>query len=194
MGQQSAKVFLADNKDPIKNEEEPSYHNNVTWLYVLRLHDDNYYVGTTTNLGQRFEAHWHGQGSEWTKKHLPIEAINVYRDKTKFDEDAKTKELMAQYGISKVRGGSYCSIELSKQQMELLEHELRHGKNECLKCGSGGHYAKDCPQNICYICQEGGHYAKNCPKNNENGCARCGRNNHLVTNCYAKKHLDGTLL
>jgi len=29
-----------------------------------------------------------------------------------------------------------------------------------------------------------------CPKE----CERCGRNSHEMNECYAKKHLDGTLL
>lgn len=146
---------------------------NITWLYVLRLKDDHYYVGTTKDLSSRFDDHWTGQGAAWTKKYPPIEVVSVGRDKTTFDEDAKVKELMSIYGISKIRGGSYSRCELTQEQIKMLEHELKHGKGECFVCGSNKHWVKDCPTN------------------NKLLCSRCGRDSHTKDKCYAKVHING---
>lgn len=92
--------------------------SRINWLYILRLQGDHYYVGTTRDLSTRFEDHWGGTATPWTKKHTPIEVVSIFRDKTTFDENAKVHELMSIHGIDKVRGGSYSNCELSKQQIE----------------------------------------------------------------------------
>jgi len=151
--------------------------NRVNWLYVLRLQDDHYYVGTTTDLSKRFDEHWSGKGAVWTTKHPPMIVVSVDRGKTTFDEDTKVKELMSIFGISKVRGGSYSQCELSQEQIKLIEREINHGKGGCLKCGSNDHWIKDCTK-------------AQAPA----GCTRCGRNTHTEDKCYAKKHLNGSYL
>ena len=145
----------------------------ITWLYVLRLKDDHYYVGTTKDLSGRFEDHWAGKAAAWTTKYPPTEVVSVARDKSVFEEDAKVKELMSIYGILKVRGGSYSKCELSQEQIKMLEHELKHGKGECFVCGSKDHWVKDCP------------------KNNKLVCSRCGRDSHTKDKCYAKVNTNG---
>jgi predicted GIY-YIG superfamily endonuclease len=143
----------------------------VTWLYVLRLQKDNYYVGTTTDLTRRFDEHWDGDGAAWTTKYSPIEVISVSRDKTLFDENSKVKELMSIHGINKVRGGSYSNYELTSEQINMIEYELKHVRGKCFNCGSSDHWVKDCVK-----------------------CSRCGRDNHVRKDCYAKVHVDGTKL
>ena len=146
---------------------------STTWLYVLRLKDDHYYVGTTKDLSSRFDDHWAGSGSAWTKKYPPIEVVSLIRDQTNLNEDNKVKELMSIYGISKVRGGSYSQCKLSKEQEEFILREIRHANNQCLNCGSNDHWVKNCPSKI------------------TSGCSRCGRDTHDANKCYAKTHLNG---
>ena len=80
-----------------------AHHHPITWLYVLHLKDDHYYVGTTKDLSRRFDEHWSGEGSAFTHKYPPIEVIGIFRDKQPLDEDSKVKELMLIHGIDKVR-------------------------------------------------------------------------------------------
>ena len=151
---------------------------SVNWLYVIRLKDDHYYVGTTKNLSSRLDDHWAGSGSAWTKKYPPIEVISLIRDQNNLNEDAKVKELMHKHGISKVRGGSYSQCKLSKEQEEFIIREIRHANNQCLNCGSKDHWVKECPSKI----------------TNKILCTRCGHNNHTIDKCYAKTHINGESL
>jgi predicted GIY-YIG superfamily endonuclease len=134
----------------------------MTYIYVLHLTGDRYYVGTTNDLHQRFMEHMSGNGSEWTRLYKPLsildyEIISDEDDKTHsyFMEDVKVKKLMLKYGIDKVRGGSYSQVNLSREQIFVLEREISHANSACL---------------------------------------RCGRKSHWSSNCFAKTHINGTVL
>ena len=94
-------------------------------LYVLRLHNDKWYVGRSSNLERRFTQHMSGTGAKWTVLHAPI---NIHESRplvSDEDEDLVTLEYMKQYGIYNVRGGTYCAVELKpwtvKEIKKLLE-------------------------------------------------------------------------
>jgi predicted GIY-YIG superfamily endonuclease len=150
----------------------------VTWLYVLKLQNGNYYTGTTVDLSRRFDEHWNGTASAWTNKYPPISVDSVYRDKSNLEEDLKVKELMSIYGIDKVRGGSYSNVTLIPDQIKMLERELNHGKGSCLDCGSPDHWVKDCPKEIPIKVL----------------CLRCGWDNHNEDKCRAKINMYGDIL
>jgi hypothetical protein len=116
----------------------------TTNVYVLRLSGGNYYVGKSANVMQRYQQHLDGTGAAWTKKHKPVALEKTYEKVSPFDEDKYTKIYMAKYGIDKVRGGSYVETELSANQIEALNNELRGAKDLCTQCGRGGHFAKTC--------------------------------------------------
>jgi putative endonuclease len=44
-------------------------------MYILRCANDSYYIGSTTELDQRIIQHKNGFGSNYTKKHLPVELV-----------------------------------------------------------------------------------------------------------------------
>lgn len=44
----------------------------MAWMYILKLSNNKYYVGSTSNLEQRLFDHSHGK-SPYTKKFLPVE-------------------------------------------------------------------------------------------------------------------------
>jgi len=79
--------------------------------------------------------------------HTPVSLIKTVEGASPFDEDKITKEYMATYGIDKVRGGSYVSIELSGVQQQAINAEIRGAKDLCTRCGKGGHFVKDCCAN-----------------------------------------------
>lgn len=84
------------------------------YIYVLKLIDDRYYVGRTGNILRRIEEHFSGVGSIYTMKYSPIKVIEVKEELTKQDERNKTLEVMAKYSWEKVRGASWCSLEINK--------------------------------------------------------------------------------
>jgi len=52
----------------------------VTWfVYMLRCRDGSLYTGITTDLRRRVAAHRAGQGSRYTRSHLPVWL--VYRER-----------------------------------------------------------------------------------------------------------------
>lgn len=116
-------------------------------VYVLRLQNEKYYVGITTNLQRRLDEHQQRShnSSAWIKQHGPVvRVVETFENCDNFDEDKYTKLYMSRYGIENVRGGSYCQLVLSQQQLDLLKTELQSASGVCFNCGSKDHQAKNC--------------------------------------------------
>ncbi len=45
------------------------------WMYILHCSDNSYYTGSTNDLERRIQQHQLGEGSNHTKKRLPIRLI-----------------------------------------------------------------------------------------------------------------------
>jgi hypothetical protein len=161
-------------------------------LYVLRLQDECWYVGTTNDLAARVEAHRTGKdGAAWTRKHKVIEVAEAIPCTSPLMEDFKTKELMQRYGVLKVRGGSYCQIKLNPAQWETLTREFRMADGKCMACGESGHFLANCPLRVKK--SKSKRKSSAVPKAKRT-CSRCGRNNHNIRRCHAHTHFDGTPL
>jgi len=119
---------------------------SLTNIYVLRLEGGHYYVGKSEDIEKRYVQHVNGSGSAWTRRWSPISILKTYTNVSHFEEDKVTKELMAKYGIDKVRGGSYTDIDLDREQMRSLEREIRGAKDLCIRCGKMGHFVQRCPE------------------------------------------------
>jgi len=112
-------------------------------IYILALEGGNFYVGKSGNIPQRLKAHFKGRGSVWTKHFRPVKVVDIVENKTLFTEDIITKQLMFQYGIPHVRGGSYCQLKLSECDLYCLNKELWGVRNLCFLCG-GNHFVHLC--------------------------------------------------
>ena len=185
----------------------------VTTIYVLKLHGDKYYVGRTCNY-KRVNDHFHGYGSEWTRLHRPICVVRKQETDSAFEEDKVVKEMMAQYGVENVRGGSYVEVILNETQIETLQTEIWSAKNLCSRCGRSGHFIKDCyaktvitdvGQWCCEYCEkpfkseyQATLHEKGCRKKlthiGGDVCFRCGRPGHYSPECYASTHIKGYYL
>ena len=113
-------------------------------VYVLKLNNNKYYVGRTSDLAKRVEYHKSGNGSAWTKKYGFVKLIQSLKADSPFYEDMMVKTMMQKYGIENVRGGSYSQVWLPKYQYMSLQRELHGATDKCFKCG-GNHFVKDCP-------------------------------------------------
>lgn len=114
-------------------------------IYTLLLTDDKYYIGKTKlDPEKRFQQHLTDKSAVWTSKYKPLELINTFNSNDSFAEDKRTKEMMMEYGIENVRGGSYCSVELPDWQLKALGHEFESINDHCYKCKKKGHFSRDC--------------------------------------------------
>jgi predicted GIY-YIG superfamily endonuclease len=176
------------------------------FVYVLRLKDGMYYVGTTNDVERRYRQHCEGAGSAWTKLHPPVVLFCQERAVSPFHEDGKVKELMAEHGIDRVRGGSYCQVRLPDEKRAALEEELRHAQGACLRCGRAGHWAAGCYAKTdaagTPLPDSDGQQPKvRAPAPAENAgpartrqCSRCGRAGHKAANCFARADAAGGAL
>ena len=97
-------------------------------IYVLRLHNDKWYVGRTSNVELRFEQHKNGDGAKWTFLHKPINIYEIREIKSDNDEDRITREYMKQFGIYNVRGGRYCAVEFKPWHIKEIKQDMTNDK------------------------------------------------------------------
>jgi hypothetical protein len=185
----------------------------MTTIYILRLEGGRYYVGRSDNPDARFRQHVAGNGSAWTRKYPPIKIVKKIPNSSPYDEDRYVKEYVQIYGVQNVRGGAYSEIVLSEEQKRTLEREVRGATDACMKCGRTGHFAKDCYARTTVQCSSVEYeyewecdycdrtfatefgclsHEKKC--GSANVCYRCGRDSHYSPDCYASRHVDGSLL
>tara|TARA_R110002020_G_scaffold118548_3_gene270849 strand:- start:2574 stop:3305 length:732 start_codon:yes stop_codon:yes gene_type:complete len=116
----------------------------MSYIYVLKLIRNKYYIGRSNNLNVRISSHFKLDGSSWTKLYKPIKVIEVIPSSDNYDEDKYTLRYMQQYGIDNVRGGSFTKHILEYSQIKTINTMLKSKNDECYKCGKKGHFANNC--------------------------------------------------
>lgn len=122
---------------------------SATTIYVLRLKEGRYYVGKTNrDVKKRVDEHkaGGGNGSAWTRRYPVLGLFRQYPQKESLDEDKYVKKYMINFGIDNVRGGAYSNINLTPSQKKSIDTEIMHASDQCLRCGSSDHFAKECPK------------------------------------------------
>jgi hypothetical protein len=161
----------------------------MVYIYVLKLENDKYYVGKTTNPTFRIETHFNENGSAWTRKYKPVKLEALIPDCDDYDEDKYTKKYMDKYGVENVRGGSFVSVELDENTFNYLTQMSNGTNDKCFKCGVKGHFAKNCNKNreyeyievwCCEYCNKEFNSNKQCNLH-ENTCSK----NNTKCNCRA---------
>lgn len=106
-----------------------------SYVYVLELEDNRYYVGRTSNFIQRMNEHFTENGALYTKKYKPIKIKEVVEEKTCYDERDKTLEYMETYGWENVRGYAWCH-ETLKQKPKIKNTKESKQIKEYVICDS----------------------------------------------------------
>ncbi|MGB1568186.1 MAG: GIY-YIG nuclease family protein, partial [Candidatus Poseidoniaceae archaeon] len=118
-------------------------------VYILKLEHGKWYVGYTERAIKRVLQHAEKKGAKWTKKYKPVEPIPysmsepIYSTK---DEDRITLSLMAEHGITNVRGGRWCMVNMRQRTVNELRGLVpKINKNDnCTRCGRNSHSREQC--------------------------------------------------
>jgi hypothetical protein len=104
------------------------------YIYVLKLVEDRYYVGRTSNILRRIKEHFTKKGALYTKTFKPLKVIEVKHEETNDDEMKMTFIYVEKYGWEKVRGSYWCSLEIKKYpKLNLYEKEKTQKEKEFLE-------------------------------------------------------------
>lgn len=134
-------------------------------IYVLKLEDEKYYVGKTNHTFQRFNQHATGSGAKWTKKHPVVDLHAFHPNMKDSDENKLTIQMMQNYGVRNVRGGSWTKVDMTEREIRALDNKVSLRKKKRSQRRKSGMF-----------------------------CTRCGRTSHNFASCYARFHADGSVL
>jgi hypothetical protein len=116
----------------------------MIYIYILQLEQEKYYIGKTNNPSFRIDKHFTSGGSVWTRKYKPLTVLEIIPNCDDYDEDKYTIKYMEKNGINNVRGGSFCQINLSENNMITLNQMIKSVTNKCYICGNKDHFANNC--------------------------------------------------
>lgn len=112
----------------------------------MKLDNDKYYVGKSSNYISRIGEHIIGNKSaSWTKMYKPLKILDVQTVEDDLEEDFTTIKYMRKYGIDNVRGGSFCELNLRECDIMTLTKILKGSCDMCYFCGETDHFINTCP-------------------------------------------------
>ena len=112
-------------------------------IYVLELKGGKYYVGKTNHTFQRFEQHKSGTGAKWTQKHGVVDLFAFHKNMYDRDENKITIQMMRQYGVKNVRGGSWTKVNMTEREIQKLEIEFIQTLGEKLSVKRKRNFVQD---------------------------------------------------
>ena len=98
-----------------------TYDTVESGTYVLECENGRWYVGSSKDMMRRMIQHRFEKKVKWLKKYKPLNIFLVYlceeKDLWKWEQDF-TKAMIWKFGISRVRGGRYCQVDMCKGDNE----------------------------------------------------------------------------
>lgn len=160
------------------------------YVYVLGLQGGCIYVGSTQDVLARldeYKSNYKKKCPRWVKNHpilklISVIPVNTLETKVEFKEEEVVTKMMMEYGIDKVRGGSYCNNVLTIPQKDELTRRLRMMNGQCVVCGGTGHFAVNCKN------KKSDPSPKETEPPKKSRCERCFRYGHTISKCWAKRY------
>ena len=172
-------------------------------IYEIQLEDGYWYIGRTGKaLADRISTHYRKEGAVWTKLH-PVVCVTKAIVGNKYQEDIFFFEAVENYGIDRIRGGTWCNVVLSPEDNRLINARIFSAnfatkpKPIYSRCGRSNHtdagkcYAKTHVDGTLLEKKEASTVEV---KEEDTSCTRCGRSHTDAGKCYAKTHVDGKVL
>ena len=96
----------------------------MPYIYILKLESNKYYIGKTDNSS--FKLRNYSNDYIWTRRYKPIKILFLIQN----DDINKYIFLyMEIYGINNVRGGDYCELILSEENIISIKKEIGRNNN-----------------------------------------------------------------
>jgi predicted GIY-YIG superfamily endonuclease len=121
-------------------------------VYVLELAQGRVYVGHSGDVRRRIQQHVTGQGSAFTKAFPPtgvlLPRLGCVTGSAEAAERDETLRYMFLRGFQFVRGWRYVRVQLSEQEVQDAEENIRELFDLCRRCGHPGHFITQCKANF----------------------------------------------
>ena len=160
----------------------------MEYIYVLKCQKDKYYIGKTFNVNIEYNEHLDGKICEFTQAYKPYDIECIFEA----DDNFNIYKIISKY-IEKYGDDDIGHDEVNNKKLEKY-------KNKCDKqcCCLEDHWLTECSKNTKaeYWGKMINKVFNNINKNFLKGdiCFRCGRYGHEMNSCYAKTHIDGSVL
>lgn len=119
-----------------------------TSVYVLELEDGRVYVGSSRDVPRRIAQHAAGSGSAYTRTYQPTGVQLPRLGNVEGDGDAAERDETLRYmmlrGIPYVRGWKFCRVDMTPEEFDEAEANIRELFDLCRKCGYKGHFCTQC--------------------------------------------------
>ena len=137
----------------------------ITNIYILKLIDDKFYIGFSSDPKKRINDHFNGIGSSFTKKYKPLKLIEIINEVNVDKVDKYVIKYMKKYGVYNVRGGSFKNDTLTENQLNILKGcNLDIKKQTIIKAGEKLNIK--IPNTVhtgtCFRCMKDGHDENKC--------------------------------
>jgi len=115
-----------DDRDHTRKRKRPRPRPRA-WIYVLQLRGGKVYVGKSAFPLLRITEHKSAGAAAWTTLYPPVRVLSAGRPERHWlDEDVTTLEMMREYGVPNVRGGTFSRTRLPEHQEKTAYDLLVH--------------------------------------------------------------------
>jgi predicted GIY-YIG superfamily endonuclease len=128
--------------------DSPILSQGKTQVYILELQHGRVYVGSSKDVRRRIQQHSNGSGSAYTRAYKPTGVLLPRLGNIDGEGDAAERDETLRYmmlrGIPYVRGWKFTQVDMSLDDFDEAEANIRELFNLCRRCGYKGHFITQC--------------------------------------------------